>query len=166
MLNAYYGYHSANALETALGRVKAEESPALYLLMADLLQRYQSYNQGVQKQWCIQDPDAIQATSAFVDYVAVEKEVASREHPVYTLVSLLPCYYLWDWFSGVLLDGGMAENNLYRSWLEGLHNPELPQKIGSFLDAWQQQGNPFDAAWATTLFTKAMHYELGLFTEA
>lgn len=164
--DAYYCYRGADTYNTALCMVDKSADPELYTLMSELHQSYREYNEIFFNDWRIRTSESVNPSQNFVDYSEHEHHIACSKDPIYTLISMLPCYYLWYWFSDQMLQKGMNDANLYKGWVEGCHSADSAYEIGSFIDSWQKDGKAFDESLATEIYTKSMNYELAVFTAA
>ncbi|HXU44918.1 MAG TPA: TenA family transcriptional regulator, partial [Thermoanaerobaculia bacterium] len=87
-----------------------------------------------------------------------ETGVASREDPIYSLVVMLPCEYLWYWLATQLQP--VKPQNLYAPWVTGNDDSRGPYAIGNFLDSFQKaHPDVLDPQKAIEIYTRATSYE-------
>jgi len=163
--DAHYCYHGATSFEIA--RIRAESfhkaETALIKLLTDLTASYKEYNDYFRDPWHILMPDTIIPTTVSQGYVNHERRVANYEHPIYTLVAMLPCYYLWFWMADSLWKH--RDNPLYGFWIKGNHSSRSAYTIGNFIDKWQKDKKPFDEKTAFNIYEKSMRFEQKMFEE-
>lgn len=166
VLDAYYCYRAADTYNTSLCKVEKETEASLYQLMRELHQSYRDYNQSFFDDWHIRTSESVNATKEFVDYAGHEHHTACSQHPIYTLVAMIPCYYLWYWFSNEMIHRGLADANLYKGWIEGCCDPGTAYEIGNFIEDWRRSGKEFDEMLAAEIYHQSMLGELSVFTAA
>lgn len=166
VLDAYYCYRAQATLDSLLCVIDHEKDKDLYLLSRDLDEGYIEYNKTFFDQWHIRTSDSVNPTAAFEEYAEHEHNVMCSYAPIYTLVALLPCYYLWYWFSDKMLKNGMEDTNLYKPWVNDCHSADSAYTVGNFIDQWQKQGKPFDESLASQIYKKSMQCERAVFTQA
>lgn len=165
VLDSYYCYRGADSYNTALCAINKDKEPELYDLMSELHKSYREYNVTFFVGWHIRTSESINATKNFIKYAEHEHHVACSIPPIYTLVAMLPCYYLWYWFSDEMLKE-MPKDNLYYLWATYCHSANSAYRIGNFIEEWKRQGKEFDETLATNIYTTSMHCELDIFNEA
>lgn len=165
--DAYYCYCAENSYKRLLNGIKVSDE--LTQEMLELVQHnykgYVEYNKVFLDIWHIPAATSVKPTKVFQDYAEHEFQTASNYDPIYTLVAMLPCYYLWYWFSSKL-SPDMSSDNLYIDWVEGSLSARSAYRIGNFIDKWQKQNQPFDERLAEKIYAASMNYELQIFTEA
>lgn len=166
VLDAFYCYRGADTYATALTTIDKNANNDLYLLMKELYTSYVDYNKTFFDYWHIRTAESVNPTQNFIDYSEHEHHVAYSEHAIYTLVAMLPCYYLWYWFSDRILETGIKEDNLYYEWVENCHSAGSAYQIGNFIELWKKQDKEFDEAKAMEIYATSMNYELKVFTDA
>ena len=165
VLDAYYCYRGANSYDTALCQVDPDLDAELHQLMSALAESYHEYNMTFFNDWHIRTAESVNPTAEFEAYAEHEHHVSCAEQPVYTLVAMLPCYYLWYWFTDKMLPE-VADDNLYKGWVEGSHSCSTAYRIGNFIESWKQMGKEFDEQLAMEIYTKSMNCELSVFSKA
>lgn len=166
VLDSYYCYRGADSYATALCNVDKKNDIDLYTLMNELHKSYCKYNKTFFDEWHIRTSESVNATPTFIHYADHEHQVACHKHPIYTLVAMLPCYYLWYWFADKMCSE-MSDDNIYKDWVKGCcYSDKTPMRIGNFIDKWQLDGKEFDEELAFAIYKKSMDYELEAFTNA
>lgn len=163
--DAYYCYHAADTYGSLLTKINREEEPELYTLVKSNYEGYVSYNETFFNVWRIPMASSVNPTQNFKDYAEHEHHVMCSQPSIYTLVAMLPCYYLWYWFSSQLRPD-MSDDNLYLDWIEGSLSTGSAYRIGNFIDNWQKKGKEFDEQIATEIYQTSMNFEKKVFTEA
>jgi thiaminase/transcriptional activator TenA len=160
--DAYYCYHSAPDYVDAERRT---DHPTLRMFLREKYNSYQKYNATFPGTWRVKDATSIIPFDACHQYSEFETSIASKEDPIYCLVVMLPCEYLWAWLA-VKLSPPSAQN-LYASWVKGNLEPDAGYAIGNFLDLYQKE-NPgtLDEQKAIQIYTQATAFEVKNFEAA
>lgn len=158
--DAYYCFHGADDYQKASAQCG---DPLLKAFLEKKYNSYQSYNETFPKTWRIKDATGIAPTQACMDYSAFETQIASSEDPVYTLVAMLPCEYLWAWLAAQLAPP--ASGNLYASWITDNNYPDGAYAMGNFI-AEYQKSHPIDEDKALQIYQQAMEFEYRNFQSA
>lgn len=166
VLDAYYCYRAQMTLDSLLCVIDREKETELYALSKELYEGYVDYNKTFFYSWHIRTSESVNPTAAFEEYAEHEHHIMCSCPPIYTLVAMLPCYYLWYWFSDRMLTEGIEDDNLYKPWVEDCHSADSAYVVGNFIDSWQKQGKAFDEALATSIYTKSMQCERKVFSQA
>ncbi|MBR1693707.1 MAG: hypothetical protein IJ711_13190 [Lachnospiraceae bacterium] len=170
VLDSYYCYRAADTLLSLLSEIDDKEYPDLKRLVEVQYEGYEEYNSTFFRDWHIRTADSVNPTDTMMAYAEHEHHVMCAYPPIYTLVAMLPCYYLWPWFSQKIEESSDYEPGVYKDWFEGNYSGEdsydSAYEIGNFIDAWQKDGKEFDESLAGEIFSKSMNYELAAFTEA
>ena len=151
--DAYYCFHGAEDYLAAESRATDET------LKAFLMKKYQSYhtyNETFPTIWHIKDANGIVPSEACKNYSAFETNVAANEDPIYCLITMLPCEYLWAWLGAQLSPA--TPGNLYAPWIKENNYPDGAYAMGNFLNTYQQS-HTVDENKATQLYTQAMKFE-------
>ncbi|HAA12424.1 MAG TPA: TenA family transcriptional regulator [Cytophagales bacterium] len=151
--DAYYCFRGAEDYATAVSRA---EHPVLKAFLQQKHDSYQSYNETFPDTWHVKDGDSIVPTEVCQQYSAYETQVVSTEEPIYALVVMLPCEYLWAWLGAQL--SPPAAGNVYADWITGNDYPSGAYAMGNFLEAWRQKYG-IDEAKAMDIYTKAITFE-------
>lgn len=157
VLDSYYCYNAAYSFRIASTKAKDQGMSDLLSILSYLTYRYEKFNMSFLKLWHIANISDITPTNLWQAYVMHEREVAENEHPIYTLVSMLPCYHLWYWLSDQLMP--YSENNLYGSWIKSCHYPDGAYLLGLLIQYWQNDGKVFDDSKALEIYRVSMKYE-------
>lgn len=158
--DAYYCFHGAQDYLAAESRADDET------LKAFLLKKYQSYqkfNDTFAAIWHIKDANGIVPSEACKNYSEFESNVATDEDPIYCLIVMLPCEYLWAWLGAQL--SPPVPGNLYAPWIKGNNDPGEAYAMGNFLNEYQQS-HTIDTNKAIQLYTQAMNFEQQNFATA
>ncbi|MEO0338180.1 MAG: TenA family transcriptional regulator [Bacteroidota bacterium] len=158
--DAYYCFHGAEDYQTAASRAL---NPTLKAYLLKKYNSYKSYNDTFPQTWRIKDGSSIVPTKACAEYAAYESTIVSTEAPIYCIILMLPCEYLWAWLGAQL--SPPTANNLYTSWITGNNDPSGAYTMGNFIEEYQAS-NPIDEAKAMEIYSKAMRFELENFISA
>lgn len=168
--DAYYCYRSAETLNSLLCKIDKEKEAELYELADSLYEGYVDYNQTFFTDWHLHTASSITPTDTFRSYSEHEHYVMCAYEPIYTLVALLPCYYLWPWFGKEIKSSGGYTPGVYKSWFDGCWDGDSyfdsAYVIGNFIEEWKSKGKEFDEELAKQTFKTSINYELAAFTEA
>ncbi len=164
VLDAYYCYMAADSLDIALKRTDKEKHHDLYELIESIHQGYVEYNQYFLTTWRVKSASGIEPNAVIKNYSDYERKIAQTEDPIYALVAMLPCFYLWYWFSGQMLSHGVAENNPYLDWIQSCYDDSSAQQVDKFISTWKAGGNTFDDTKAKQIFANSMQHELQVFS--
>lgn len=163
--DAHYCYNGVTSFEIA--RIRAESMYAaevdLIKLLTDLTDSYRKYNDTFRDPWHILMPDTIVPTKVSQGYVNHERRVANHEHPIYTLVAMLPCYYLWFWLGNSLKEH--INNKMYGFWIEWNQSPRSAYAVGNFIEDWKNEAKEFDEDLAFKIYKDSMEFEFKMFEE-
>jgi len=113
---------------------------------------YLAYNHVFAQTWHLWNGLGIMPMSVTQNYAEFERNVATLNDPIYTLVVMIPCEYLWYWLASQM----SPVNNLYADWINGNNDPSGAYAIGNFLN---QYTGTLDPTIATNLYTQAMNFE-------
>ena len=160
--DAYYCFNGAQDYQEAESR--AQDA----LLKAFLLAKYKSYdkyNQEFPTVWHLKDAAGVVPTEVCRQYSDFESSIAAHQDPIYAVVVMLPCEYLWAWLASQLAPP--SPGNLYAPWITGNHDPSGGFAMGNFIDSYQAQyPDSIDEAQAIAIYTQAMEYEQKNFATA
>ena len=151
--DAYYCFKGAEAYQFAASRA---QDIVLEAFLTKKHESYDSYNQTFPKVWHVRDAAGIVPTKVTEQYAAFEAKVAQEADPIYCLIVMLPCEYLWAWLGAELSPA--APTNLYAPWIKGNNYPSGAYAMGNFLDAYQKQ-YPVDETLASEYYKQAMEFE-------
>ena len=135
VMDAYYCFEGADDYKAAADR--ATYAP-LKAFLTHKHQSYSSYNQQFAQQWRIGSAQCLLPNAAVQEYSQLEKRVCSEEDPIYALVVMLPCEYLWYWLSDQIKEAATPEN-LYAFWINGNLYPDGAYAMGNVIDAYMKE---------------------------
>lgn len=154
--DAYYCFNGASDYLDASQRAGDQ---ALKDFLTQKYNSYQNYNSTFPKVWHVQDGSSIVPFSVVVEYSEFEMNVAKNANPIYCLIAMLPCEYLWASLAQTL--SPPASGNLYAEWITGNADASGAYTIGNYLDCFQAQyPGAIDQAVAVDIYRQAMNYEL------
>lgn len=170
VLDSYYCYKAADTLKSLLCKIDNREEKEMYQLVSGMADSYDDYNRVFLDSWHLRQSDSVTPTETMYGYAEHEHNVMCSNDPIYTLVSYIPCYYLWPWFSKQIMENKDYSPGVYADWFSGNYYGEgsfdSALNIGEFIDKWQKHGKAFDEKVAFDIYKKSMDYELKVFTEA
>lgn len=160
--DAYYCFKGTDYYEAAEKRAK---DPILKAFLNQKIESYVDYNKRFPDIWFIKDASGIVPPPICKEYSNYEMEISDKEDPIYTLILMLPCEYLWAWISEQMLP--VDAGNLYGGWIKENEIPEIAYAMGNFLDLYLKN-NPkaIDEKKATEIYKTAMNYEYKYFVSA
>ena len=153
VLDAYYCFKGADAYAVA---AKRATDPILKLFLTKKHESYQKYNTSFSQTWHIRDASSVIPNTVCKKYAQLEADVAAEEAPIYSLIVMLPCEYLWYWLSDQLYPP--QNSNLYGFWINENHYVDGAYKMGNFIELYQQQ-RAIDFDKALHFYSRAMQYE-------
>ena len=160
--DAYYCFHGASDY---LGAANRANDPTLKAFLMKKYNSYDSYNKTFPKKWHIKDANGVVPTDACKEYSAFESNTAATEAPIYSLIVMLPCEYLWAWLGKEL--SPPSKGNLYAPWITGNNYPDGAYAMGNFISYFQNKyPGSLDTDKAMELYRSAMNYELENFKSA
>jgi thiaminase/transcriptional activator TenA len=138
-----------------------------------LLQKHKSYvhyNQTVCSAWSLSGPESIIPTQTALKYsqfeISVAKGTAENGNtcdPIYSLIVMIPCEYLWAWLAAQLAPPDAS--NVYASWITVNNSPDGAYAMGNFLQNYSSN-HRVDQEVALSLYRTAMTYECNNFLTA
>lgn len=160
--DAYYCFKGTDYYETA---VKRTDNPILKEFLLQKVESYVDYNKRFVDTWFIKDASAIVPPPICYEYSDYESKISGQEDPIYTLILMLPCEYLWAWISETMLP--IASENIYGNWIRENLIPEIAYAMGNFIDLYLKS-NPdaIDENKAMEIYKQAMEYEYRYFLSA
>jgi thiaminase/transcriptional activator TenA len=160
--DAYYCFNGAPDYYSA---AQHSVDPVLRLFLLAKYNSYQRYNTTFPQTWRIKDATSIIPFDVCLQYSEYETNIAADYDPIYCLIVMLPCEYLWSWLGEQL--SPPSSQNLYAPWVTGNNDPSGAYAMGNFLDAYQK-ANPdvIDQTTAIHIYTQAMSYEQQNFAAA
>lgn len=151
--DAYYCFNGAQDYLAAESRAEDE---TLKAFLFQKYQSYQEYNKEFPETWHIRDARGVVPIDVCKLYSEFESNVASHEEPIYCIVMMIPCEYLWYWLADQLAPP--VPGNLYALWITENNDPSGAYAMGNFLDSYQKD-HPIDESKAIQIYTQAMTYE-------
>lgn len=158
--DAYYCFHGADDYQTAAAKA---ENTGLKAFLQKKYKGYESYNATFPETWHIKDADGIVPSPICQQYSEFESRIAKNQDPIYTLIAMIPCEYLWAWLGEQLSPA--ADNNLYKTWIDGNNDPSGAYAMGNFIDAYQKL-HSIDETLALKIYSEAMNFEYDNFATA
>ncbi|NEO58885.1 MAG: TenA family transcriptional regulator [Okeania sp. SIO3B5] len=156
----YYCFHGASDYGIAAKRTTNTVLQDYYLKKQD---SYNRYNQSACTTWNLTGPESIAPTPTALDYSNFERSVANGtaqegnvKDPIFTLIVMLPCEYLWAWLASQLAPP--KPGNIYASWITSNNYPDGAYAMGNFLQDYITL-NPINEDVATTIYQTATEYE-------
>lgn len=161
--DAYYCYKGADDYQVAAARA---EDRHLKAYLEAKYRSYESYNAYFLKHWYVKDAAAVTPPQAMRDYAELESNVVRNESPIYALIAMIPCEYLWPWLANQITDGDVP-GNVYRGWISDNNSFHGAYKIGNFLHAFMV-ANPgaVDPNKAQNIYSSGVSFEYLNFANA
>lgn len=163
--DAFYCAHSATLYALASGRAERAGDSALASFLAEKHRWYVSYNGVFDVNGSLAHGGVSEPSRVIAQYVAFETAVALHLHPVYTVIVMMPCEWLWAWLTRQLASE-MRPSDMYWSWVE--YNMDTAPAFASanFLDAYMNaHRNVVDPDVAHALYSTAMAFEIDNFND-
>ena len=158
--DAYYCFNGEQDYLTAQSKAT---DPTLKAFLLKKYTSYNKYNKTFPTTWHIKDANGIVPSDICKQYSEFESSVAKNEDPIYALIVMLPCEYLWAWIGAQL--SPPIEGNLYAKWINGNNDASGAYTMGNFIEQYQQSYS-IDENKALTIYTQAMNFELQNFATA
>ncbi len=155
------GYYCFNGADDYLLASQNATDKLLKLFLGEKYISYEKYNDSFTKIWHIKDADSVIPSSVTKAYSDYERAVVVNKETIYSLVVMLPCDYLWYWFSSQIKD--KTPNNLYEPWIDDNIDPSGAYAIGNVLDLFSKEINTDEAI---KIYQTAMRFELDNFKQA
>ncbi len=160
--DAYYCFKQTDCFELAEQKAK---NPVLKAFLRQKVDGYVEYNKQFHKTWFLKDASGIIPPPICNEYSDYTIKISSEEDPIYTLILMLPCEYLWPWLSEEILP--VQPNNIYENRIKANLIPEISYTVGNFLDLYLKDNpNAIDENKAFDIYKKAMEYEYRYFLNA
>lgn len=161
--DAWYCFNGARDYKTAADRA---DNPVIKAFLTAKHDSYDKYNATFPQTWRVRDGASVVPYDVCREYSDFETSVASGEDPVYSVIVMLPCEYLWAWLGAQLSPA--EPSNLYASWItDNASATHGPYEIGNFLEEYQA-ANPgkIDRQKAIDIYKRATTYEMKNFAAA
>ncbi|MEM6686207.1 MAG: TenA family transcriptional regulator [Bacteroidota bacterium] len=158
--DAYYCYRGPEDYEAAVKRAK---NPILKAFLEMKRDGYIKYDAELPGLWRVKSGNGIIPSEVCKEYADYETAVATGTlpllkdlpDPIYTLIVMLPCEYLWPWLAQQM---SPTKGNLYNFWITGNNDPSGAYKIGNFINEYEKE-HPIDHTVANEIYRNAMNYE-------
>jgi thiaminase/transcriptional activator TenA len=158
--DAYYCYRGPEDYKAAVQRAK---DPVLKAFLQKKQESYANYDASLPQLWRVQSSAGITPSKVCKEYADYETAVATGtlpllkdiQDPVYTLIVMLPCEYLWPWLAQQMRPN---HANLYNFWITGNNDPSGAFKIGNFIHQYEQS-HSINHEVANEIYQQAMTYE-------
>ncbi|MGB0861480.1 MAG: TenA family transcriptional regulator [Saprospiraceae bacterium] len=161
--NVNDAYYCFNGAEDYLNVSSRATDPILRGFLKQKHDSYAKYNDTFSQTWHIKDASSVVPTKVCQEYSEFETSVASQNEPIYTLVAMLPCEYLWAWIADQLKS--YTSGNIYASWITGNDYFDGAYAMGNFLSAYQKN-HSIDENLAMQIYQKAIEFEFQNFKTA
>lgn len=161
--DAYYCFNGADDYKEAASR--APNGSGLQAFLLKKMHGYQAYNATFPDTWHVANAADITPPQITIDYSTYEKNVVTHMDPIYAIIVMLPCEYLWAWLASQM--NTPTAQNVYGEWITGNNDPSGAYTMGNFLDAYIQE-NPgsVDVATANSVYVWAQFFEYANFSGA
>lgn len=164
----YYCFSGAEDYGVAAKRVKNNQVLKDYLIKKQ--ESYDQYNKTACATWGLSGPQSVVPSAVARDYSKFESSVAKGMaeegdviDPIFTLIVMLPCDFLWSWLAEQL--DPPTPGNIYADWITSNNYPDGAYAMGNFLQDYITK-NPIDEDLAVTIYRIAMEYEYKNFCTA
>lgn len=155
VMDAYYCFNGDEDYQQAASRTKDSN---LQALLGHKYQSYRSYNQYFHETWGLKDASSILPNEAVLNYSNLERRVCQKENPIYALIVMLPCEYLWYWLSDQIK--AHTDGNLYGFWIKGNLDPSGAYAMGNVIESYRAEfPEQIDEAKAMQYYKEAMEGE-------
>lgn len=159
--DAYYCFKGADAYKVAISHTEWE-SPLRAFLGKKYIS-YKKYNDTFPDTWHVSSAAAVTPPRITKEYAAYEDSVARRLPPIYALIVMLPCEYLWAWLASEMAPA--KPGNVYAGWIKDNMDPSGAYAMGNFLHTYMER-NRVDRRLAIEVYRKATYYEYANFAAA
>lgn len=136
VMDAYYCFEgSLDYLEAAN---RATDHAELKAFLQHKHEGYASYNKQFSNEWKMTGPSCLAPDQSVLDYSNLETHVCREENPIYALIVMLPCEFLWYWLSKEI-EKFATPDNLYAFWITGNLDPKGAFAMGNVIEDYQQK---------------------------
>lgn len=158
-------YYCFNGAQDYLAAESKAEDPTLQQYLLKKYQSYQKYNDEFPTIWHIRDASGVVPIDVCKAYSDFERQVASHQASIYTLITMIPCEFLWYWLAHSIAPANA--NNLYKPWINYNDDPSGAYAIGNFINEYQKtHPEEINVDTAFQLYSTAMNYETENFIAA
>lgn len=159
-------YYCFNGEQDYCEASKAATDPNVKTFLQQKYLSYSRYNEVFPTIWHVSSAQCAIPNQVTADYSAFETSVAAsavagKFDPVYLLIAMLPCEYLWAWLAQQLA-AKRFPNNVYQAWIDDNADPSGAFAMGNFLASYQG----LNQYMAHDFYSKAMQFELDNFLVA
>jgi len=160
--DAYYCFNGEN--DYLIAESQATD-PTLKAFLYKKYTSYHNYNQTFPTTWHVRDATGVVPIPVCLSYSQFETYIASHQPPIYCLICMIPCEYLWNWLAAQL--PSPSPQNLYGPWITGNISTDGAFAMGNYLDQYMSE-NPgsVDPVLATKIYSQAISYEQQNFAAA
>lgn len=151
--DAYYCFHGSEDYQNAADRAT---HPVLKAFLQKKRDSYVSYNDTFPETWRVKNGDSIVPTEVCQQYSDYERSVCSDQDPIYALIVMLPCEYLWGWLGAQLV--GFESGNLYADWIKDNQGTSGAFAMGNFIEEYRKN-KPIDEDLAMYIYNQAITFE-------
>jgi thiaminase/transcriptional activator TenA len=160
--NSYYCFNGADSYYEA---EKRAEDLVLKSFLWRKYDNYNQYNQTFPDRWNLKNWESVMPTQVCKEYSEFEKRIAQELDPIYCIIVMLPCEYLWSWLAKQI--GSLDPNNVYRSWPEENRHFSGAFAMGNFIEGYSQDyPGSIQEDEAIRIYSQAMVYEAENFASA
>ena len=164
--NVSDGYYCFKGAQYYIDAESRTDNETLKAFLHNKFTSYCQYNDEITNTWHLKDASGIVPIDACRYYSDYEATITSQEDPIYTIVLMLPCEFLWYWLA-LQLSSSTKSNNLYAEWIKNNLNPESAYAMGNFLTQYQvDYPGAIDEDKAMQIYEVAMTYEYENFSAA
>lgn len=158
--DAYYCFEGRDAYAVAATHPLDEVCGEFMTAKAE---SYDEYNVYYHQTWHVREASGVIPGNDIKGYADYEAYVASHMDSPYMLAVMLPCEYLWPWVANSLKPK-TDPASLYYFWIES--NGGIPEGAYQMANLLESYRSSIDEAKVMEVFTRAMTYELKVFTSA
>lgn len=124
---------------------------------------YESYYESEAKSWHVKSPEALQVSQAAAQYIQSEHYAATKLHPVYGLIAMIPCDLLWPWLAEKM-DPQIKQSGLYSFWVTENLGFGGAYRLCNFIDDWFAHNQEvYNKELAEYVFNSSMYGEANFF---
>lgn len=162
--DGYYCFNGADDYRIAASRTT---DPGLQAYLQAKASSYDIYNQSFITSWHVKDASSVVPFPITVKYSDLETAVATEEPPIYALIVMIPCEFLWAFLANQLVPQSPPGNLYNTDWIQPNLDASGAYKMGNYLFSYMQ-ANPgaVDTNVANEFYRMAMTYEVQNFIAA
>lgn len=152
--DAFYCFDGTRDYSAAAKRAKNE---TLKRFLEYKSEKYAADDATFPTTWRVKEAASIVPYDVTRHYAEFEHRVVTEDDPIYAIVVMLPCEYLWSWLAAQI--GPANPQNLYASWITGNESTKGPFLMGNFLDSYEKE-NGIDRKRAIDICRTATTFEM------